>query len=91
MMILRLTEVKKILGHRSDASIYQGVRAGLFTNGILIGSRAKGWPDYEVDAILKARIAGQSEAQIRELVNQLHAKRQTIIHVGIEAPAPIIW
>jgi prophage regulatory protein len=75
MKILRLPEVKRVHGHKSDASIYNAIRDGLFTSGVPIGQRAKGWPDYEVDAIITARIAGKSDAQIRELVKVLHAKR----------------
>ena len=48
---------------------------GLFTKPVPIGQRSVGWPDYEVVAINAARIAGKSEAEIRELVNRLHAKR----------------
>ena len=82
MQILRLPAVKGRAGHRSDASIYNAIRDGLFTTGVAIGQRAKGWPDYEVDAIIKARIAGKSNAEIRELVMALHAKRteSTIVH-----------
>ena len=75
MQILRMPAVKGRAGHRSDASIYNAIRDGLFTTGVAIGQRAKGWPDYEVDAIITARIAGKSDAQIRELVKALHAKR----------------
>jgi prophage regulatory protein len=75
MQILRMPAVKGRAGHRSDASIYNAIRDGLFTTGVAIGQRAKGWPDYEVDAIIMARIAGKSDAQIRELVKALHAKR----------------
>ena len=75
MFILRLPETKRVLGHRSDASIYNAIREGLFTRGVAIGQRAKGWPDYEVSQINLARIAGKSDAEIRELVNTLHAKR----------------
>ena len=75
MSILRLPSVKTETGHRSDASIYNAIREGLFTSGVAIGQRAKGWPDYEVRAINAARIAGKSDAEIRELVNTLHAKR----------------
>ena len=75
MQILRMPAVKGRAGHRSDASIYNAIRDGLFTTGVAIGQRAKGWPDYEVDAIITARIAGKSDAQIRDLVNALHAKR----------------
>ena len=75
MSIIRLPSVKQETGHRSDASIYNAIREGLFTSGVAIGQRAKGWPDYEVQAINAARIAGKSDAEIRELVKTLHAKR----------------
>ena len=75
MSIIRLPSVKQETGHRSDASIYNAIREGLFTHGVAIGQRAKGWPDYEVQAINAARIAGKSDAEIRELVKTLHAKR----------------
>ncbi len=75
MLILRLPEVKRVLGHRSDASVYNAIRAGLFTTGVAIGQRAKGWPDYEAQTIATARVAGRTDAQIRELVKALHAKR----------------
>ena len=75
MQILRLPAVKCRAGHRSDASIYNAIRDGLWTTGVAIGQRAKGWPDYEVDTLIAARIAGKSDDQIRELVKSLHAKR----------------
>ena len=81
MHILRMPAVKGRAGHRSDASIYNAIRAGLFTNGVAIGQRAKGWPDYEVDAINAARVAGKSENEIRELVKALHAKRTELAMV----------
>ena len=79
MQILRLPMVKGKAGHRSDASVYNAIRAGLFTTGVAIGQRAKGWPDYEVDALISARIAGASDDQIRELVTRLHAKRSELL------------
>ena len=79
MQILRLPTVKVKTGHRSDASVYNAIRAGLFTTGVAIGLRAKGWPDYEVDALISARIAGKSDAEIRELVKVLHAKRTELL------------
>jgi len=75
MPILRMPAVKAETGHRSHASIYQRVREGLFTKPVPIGQRAVGWPDYEVRAICNAHIAGQSDADIKALVNQLHARR----------------
>ena len=81
MFILRLPEVKRVLGHRADASVYNAIRAGLFTAGVAIGQRARGWPDYEIDAINAARIAGKSDDEIRELVKALHAKRTALAMV----------
>ena len=81
MLILRLPEVKRVYGHKSDASIYNAIREGLHTTGVAIGQRAKGWPDYEVAAIISARIAGKTDAEIRELVKALHAKRTELAMV----------
>ena len=75
MSILRMPAVKAETGHRSHASIYNAIHAGLFTEPVKIGERSVGWPDDEVKAICAARIAGKSEDEIRELVNLLHAKR----------------
>lgn len=75
MSILRMPAVKAETGHRSHASIYNAIKAGLFTRPVLIGQRSVGWPSAEIQAINQARIAGQSEADIRELVNALHEKR----------------
>lgn len=75
MSILRMPAVKAETGHRSHASIYTAINAGLFTKPVQIGQRSVGWPSDEVHAVNAARIAGKSETQIRELVNELHAKR----------------
>jgi len=44
-----------------------------------IGERSVGWPDGEVKAINAARIAGKSDAELRELVTRLHAKRADLL------------
>ena len=80
MSILRMPAVKAETGHKSHASIYNAIKAGLFTKPVHIGRRSVGWPSIEVDAINTARIAGKSDGEIRELVIRLHAKR-------IESPA----
>ena len=75
MALWRIDACKAETGDRSNTSIYNRVRDGLFTKPVSLGARAVGWPDYEVKAITRARIAGQSDDEIRELVNRLHAKR----------------
>lgn len=86
MAILRIKSVKAELGHRSNASIYQRVRAGLFTKPVPIGQRSVGWPDSEVKAIARAHIAGRSEDEIRELVKSLHARRTAADEEATAAP-----
>ena len=75
MSILRMPAVKAETGHRSHASIYTAIHAGLFVMPVAIGQRSVGWPSEEVKAINTARIAGKSDADIRALVDQLHAAR----------------
>jgi prophage regulatory protein len=75
MSIWRMPSVKAETGHRSHASIYNAINDGLFTKPVQIGQRAVGWPSDEVKAINAARIAGKTEAEIKELVQRLHVKR----------------
>ena len=75
MALWRIDACKAETGDRSNTSIYNAIRAGLFTKPVAISQRAKAWPDYEVKAIVRARIAGQTDDEVRELVNRLHEKR----------------
>ena len=79
MSILRMQAVKTETGHKSHASIYNAIRAGLFPQPVPIGQRAVGWPDYEVKAINQARIAGKSESDIRALVTRLHTSQTALV------------
>lgn len=88
MAILRICEVTAITGHRSKTSVYNAIQAGLLTKPVSIGLRSVGWPDYEVESVTAARVAGQPDEAIRVLVNKLHAQRaerfealtQTVAH-----------
>lgn len=73
--ILRLPEVKARTG-LSRSTLYNHVSQGTFTKQVPIGERAVGWPESEVDAIVSARIAGQSDEVIRQLVAKLEAVRK---------------
>jgi len=75
MKILRMPAIKAETGHRSHASIYNAIKAGLFTKPVQIGQRSVGWPCNEVQAINAARIAGMNDAEVRKLVERLHMKR----------------
>lgn len=75
MAMLRMDGVLGRTGQRSKSAIYCAAREGLFTKPVKIGAQITGWPDYEVETIVAAQVAGQTKEQIRELVNQLHAQR----------------
>lgn len=75
-IILRLPAVLGGRG-RSRSAHYFDIQQGLFTRPVKIGARAVGWPANEVDALNAARIAGQSDTEIRELVRSLEAARKS--------------
>jgi len=79
MAIWRIENCKAEAGYRSNASIYNLIRDGLWTQPVSIGKRSVGWPDDEVRAICMARIAGKSDNEIRELVVRLQAKRAEML------------
>lgn len=72
---LRIDDVRGITGFRSNSSIYQRMRAGLWTKPIHISGRASVWPEDEVAALTNAALAGYSEDDTRELVAKLHEQR----------------
>lgn len=78
-IILRVQEVKKLTGYPSNTSIYGSMKAGLFPKQVKIGVRSVGWPKYEVEVIVAARIAGWNDDQIRRLVNRLHEQRVQLL------------
>lgn len=75
--ILRLPAVQEKTGD-SRSTIYIRIANGLFPKPVKIGPRSRGWPDYEVDTINAARIAGKTDDEIRELVIQLESARKTV-------------
>lgn len=70
----------KQIAHRSGicrSTFYQQVAIGLWPRPIRLGGRAVGLPAQEVTAILRARIAGYSDNEIRDLVRTIEAARAT--------------
>jgi prophage regulatory protein len=64
---------------KSRTGLYEDEKRGTFVKAVLIGGRAVAYPAHEVDAIVKARIAGRSEDEIRALVEQLHSARSELL------------
>ena len=60
---------------RSKSALQLDEKAGLFCPPISIGERAVAYIKHEVEAILQARIQGQTPEQIKELVKYLIANR----------------
>lgn len=77
MQLLRLPEVRNKIG-RSRSAIYQDINRKLLTPPIKNGLRSSAWPAHEIDAVIEARIAGRSEAEIRALVDCLVKARKGI-------------
>lgn len=72
--LLRRTAVEQITGY-SRSTIYRKIKCGLFSRPISIGGDRVAWPQSEVEALNKARIAGKSDAEIKQLVVELEAAR----------------
>lgn len=53
------------------------INRGLMVSGVALGPRAVGYPEFEVNAVAAARLAGKSEDEIRALVRDLIAARAT--------------
>lgn len=60
---------------KGRTTIYREIGKGLFTRPVSLGGGRVAWPAHEVEAINRARIAGATDDDIRELVAQLHAER----------------
>ena len=73
--ILRIPAVKFASG-LSRSTIYLRISQGLWTKPVSLGPRAVGWPSDEVAAINAARIAGDTDDEIRVLVTKLEAARK---------------
>ncbi len=73
--LLRLPEVLAST-RMARTTVYGHVRDGTFTPGVKIGGRVVVWPSDEVDALVRAYIAGEPPAAIRTLVAELLAARK---------------
>ena len=60
---------------RSKSALQLDEKAGLFIPPISIGDRAVAYIKHEVDAVIQARIQGQSPEQIKQLVQELVNQR----------------
>jgi prophage regulatory protein len=68
--LLKFNSLSEAVG-KTRSSIYRDIKAGLLTPPIKIGGDRSAWPSNEIDAINRARIAGKSDSEIKQLVTEL--------------------
>ena len=73
--ILRMPKVISETG-LARSTIYLRVSQGLWPKPISLGERAVGWPASEVGQLNAARIAGNNDDEIRQLVQKLETDRK---------------
>lgn len=74
LQLLRRKEVIRLTA-RSRSSLLNDEKAGLFCPPVSIGGRSVAYVKHEVDEIIKARIQGKSNQQIKSIVTQLLGQR----------------
>jgi len=75
-VILRRRQAEAASGYRRS-TIYLRIQQGLWTRPVHLGARAVGWPAHEIEALNSARVAGKSDEEIRRLVAQMEAARDS--------------
>jgi prophage regulatory protein len=87
-MEFRLDRIDYVLARRGceKSKHYTDVQHGVFTPPVHVG-RASTWPRHEVDALIRAQIAGASDAQLRALVKHLVAQRSELMPLTGRADA----
>ena len=58
-----------------QSTVWLRIKNGLVPRAVKISARAVAWPADEIAAINAARIAGKTDAEIRELVATLEQQR----------------
>ena len=72
--IIRLPEVSRSTG-LARSTIYLRIEQGLLPKPVSLGGKAVGWPATEISQINAARIAGKSNEEIKNLVDELENQR----------------
>ena len=86
---MKLIKLPQVLGlnAKSRSTHYQEIKDGLMCPPVKLGGNSVAWPEHEIMAINAARIAGQSDDQIKALVKQLVEDRKKLPAILQGAPA----
>jgi prophage regulatory protein len=81
---VRLDRLPAVLEQRGDgrSSLYLDVQRRTWTPPVRLG-RASAWPRHEVQALVRARVAGASLDQMRVLVRELLDQRAAMMPMTI--------
>jgi prophage regulatory protein len=73
----RMLKLREVLGRRARGvtSHYKDIQHGLFTKPVKTSVKSSAWPESEVEVLVRARIAGKTDDEIRLLVEKLQADR----------------
>jgi prophage regulatory protein len=76
--MIQMLRLPAVIQRRGDSrsGVYRDIERGTWTPPVRIGERASAWPEHECDAILRARIAGKSDDEIKVLVRELIEQRK---------------
>jgi len=79
-MVPKLLSKSDILDRHlfKTSTLYQHIRDELFTPPVRVGANNSAWPEYESDAIIRARIAGATDDELRVIVRKLVANRANL-------------
>ncbi len=72
--MLRLPEVLERYG-KKETSYREAMASGLVPMFVQLGGRCIGVPEHELDQVIRARIAGLSDEEVRKLVARIHDER----------------
>jgi prophage regulatory protein len=75
--IVRRPEVLQRFGF-GNTCLHSRINSGLVPPPCQLGGRAVGWLDHELDVVISALAAGDTDAELRKLVKQLLNRRREI-------------
>lgn len=75
--LIKLSEVLQQYPY-SKSSVYEQIKIQLFPSQISLGARSVAFLLSEVQEVIKARIAGKADDEIRSLVINLEKQRQEL-------------
>lgn len=77
---LKLPQVSTITGN-SRSKIYADIKAKTFPAPVRLGNRSVAWVDHEINLWVQAKIAGQTDEELKVLVDSLVAARHTSVSI----------